>query len=96
MRGHIRKRGQNSWEIKFEVERTDGKRQTRYKSFKGTRREAHAELSRLLVQAQTGGFVDPINSPSPNTPAPASRTGAPPASSGPRVPNDIVSWSSTS
>jgi integrase len=59
MRGHIRKRGQNSWEIKFEVERTDGKRQTRYKSFKGTRREAHAELSRLLVQAQTGGFVDP-------------------------------------
>jgi hypothetical protein len=59
MRGHIRKRGQNSWEIKFEVERTDGKRQTRYKSFEGTRREAHAELSRLLVQAQTGGFVDP-------------------------------------
>jgi integrase len=58
MRGHIRKRGRNSWEIKFEIERTDGQRQTRYKSFRGSKSEAAAELTRLLAQVQTGGFVD--------------------------------------
>jgi len=59
MRGHIRKRGRNSWEIKFEVERTGGQRQTRYKSFKGTRRKAKDELARLLVQVADGGHVNP-------------------------------------
>jgi integrase len=58
VRGHIRKRGRN-WEIKYEVERTGGKRKTAYKSFKGTRREAQDELARLLVQVADGGHVNP-------------------------------------
>jgi integrase len=59
MRGHIRKRGRNSWEIKYDIDRADGQRRTRYRSFKGTRREAQAELTRLLAQAQAGGHVEP-------------------------------------
>src|SRR6516165_2343534 len=59
MKGHIRKRGRDSWELKYDLgERADGQRQTRYKSFRGTKREAQAELTRLLAQAQSGGFVD--------------------------------------
>jgi integrase len=59
MRGHIRKRGRNSFEIKYDIDRADGRRQTRYRSFKGTRREATAELNRLLAQVADGGHVDP-------------------------------------
>jgi len=57
--GHIRRRGANSWELKFDIDRADGQRQTRYKSFKGTRREAQAELARLLVAVADGAHVDP-------------------------------------
>jgi len=59
MRGHIRKRGRNSWEIKYDLDRAHGQRQTRYRSFKGTRREAQDELARLLAQVADGGHVDP-------------------------------------
>jgi integrase len=59
MRGHIRKRGRNSWEIKYDVERADGQRQTRYRSFRGARRAAQVELARLLTQVADGGHVNP-------------------------------------
>jgi len=59
MRGHIRPRGSGSWEIKYDVDRDGGRRQTIYRSFKGTRREAQAELARLLAQVADGGHVDP-------------------------------------
>jgi len=59
MRGHIRKRGRKSWEIKYDIDRADGQRQTRYKSFRGSKREAQAELTRLLAQVQAGGHVEP-------------------------------------
>src|SRR5262245_61467992 len=63
MRGHIRKRGEKrgvaTWEIKYELERDGGQRQTRYRSFKGSRREAQAELTRLLGSVQTGNHVEP-------------------------------------
>jgi integrase len=58
MRGHIRRRGRNSWELKYDV-REGGQRQTQYRSFKGTRREAAAELTRLLALVQEGGHVEP-------------------------------------
>jgi integrase len=57
MKGHIRQRGARSWEIKFDL---GGRpRQTRYHSFKGTRRQAQAELTRLLAEAQRGQYLDP-------------------------------------
>ena len=58
MKGHLRKRSRDSWEIKFDVDRADGRRRTVYRSFKGSRREAQAELTRLLAQAQSGGHVE--------------------------------------
>jgi integrase len=59
MRGHIRRRGARSWEIKHDTDRNGGQRQTVYKSFKGTRKEAEAELARLLARAAGGGHVNP-------------------------------------
>lgn len=61
MTGHVRRRGERSWEIKFDLG-TDplaGKRLTRYHSFKGTKREAEAELTRLKAGADKGEYVDP-------------------------------------
>jgi integrase len=58
--GHIRRRGEGSWEIKFDLGRNPvtGKRETRYHSFKGTRRQAQAELVRLSAEAIKGVYVD--------------------------------------
>src|SRR5262249_41896712 len=58
MRGHIRRRGRG-WELKFETERTNGKRQTRYRAYKGTRQQAQTELARLLTQVADGAHVNP-------------------------------------
>src|SRR5215813_6358379 len=59
--GHIRQRGQRSWELKFDLGRdpVSGKRASRYVAFRGTKREAQAELTRLLNQRNEGTYVDP-------------------------------------
>jgi hypothetical protein len=59
--GHIRRRGERSWELKFDLDRdpVTGKRETRYHSFKGTKREAQAELVRLSAEAIKGTYIDP-------------------------------------
>jgi integrase len=61
MRGHIRRRGETSWELKYEVaiDPHTKKRQTRYVSFKGSRREAQAKLAELLVAVAKGSHIDP-------------------------------------
>jgi integrase len=61
MTGHIRRRGSHSWELKFDNGRdpATGKRITRYRSFKGTKREAEAELIRLKAGADRGNYLDP-------------------------------------
>ena len=58
MTGHIRRRGERSWELKYDVG-TDasGRRKTRYASFKGSKREAALELAKLIANA--GEQVDP-------------------------------------
>jgi integrase len=53
MSGHIRRSGKASWELKFNVA---GK--TQYRSFKGTKREAIAEMTRLTASALAGTYVD--------------------------------------
>lgn len=60
MSGHIRRRGERSWELKFDLgtDPLTGKRITKYRSFKGTKREADAELRRLLGAADKGEYVD--------------------------------------
>jgi integrase len=61
MSGHIRRRGARSWELKFDLgtDPLTGKRLTRYHSFKGTKREAEVELTRLKASADQGTYVDP-------------------------------------
>ena len=59
--GHIQRRGSNSWRLKFDLGRdpATGRRSTRYVTFRGTKRDAQAELARLITQAHEGTFVDP-------------------------------------
>jgi hypothetical protein len=54
--GSMRQRSLGSWELKYEAERdpTTGQRRTRYKTFKGTKRDAQRELRRLLGQVDEG------------------------------------------
>jgi integrase len=59
MRGHIRKRGANSWELKYDTARVGGGRRTVYRSFRGSKREAQNELARLLTQVQDGTHTEP-------------------------------------
>ena len=59
MKGHIRRRGQSSWELKYEIG-TDpgtGRRITKYRAFKGSKREAQAELVRLMDTVRRGEHV---------------------------------------
>jgi integrase len=59
--GHIRRRGKSSWEIKFDLGRDPltGKRITKYKSIRGTKRDAQRELCQQLTAVNTGQFTDP-------------------------------------
>jgi Phage integrase, N-terminal SAM-like domain len=59
MSGHIRRRGKASWGLKFDVPGTNGARETRYASVKGTKREAAARLTELLSESARGTLVDP-------------------------------------
>src|SRR6516162_196826 len=61
MSGHIRRRGEQSWELKYEAgtDPRTGKRITKYASFKGTKREAQAELIRLMDAVRRGDYIDP-------------------------------------
>jgi integrase len=60
-RGHIRPQGERSWQLKFDLGRDPitQKRITKYVSFKGNKREAQAELTRLLAQRDAGNYADP-------------------------------------
>ena len=60
MRGSIQKRGNGSWRLVFDLDRDHtGKRHQKVITFRGTKREADDELSRILAEIKNGGFVDP-------------------------------------
>jgi integrase len=61
MSGHIRRRGERSWELKLDVGRNpvSGARETRYHSFKGTRKEAQVKLAELITAVSSGSYVEP-------------------------------------
>jgi integrase len=61
MSGHIRRRDERSWELKFDLgtDPLTGKRTIRYQSFKGTKREAQARLAELLAAVAKGSHIDP-------------------------------------
>jgi integrase len=59
MTGHIRRRGERSWELKFDIGRDErtGKRIIQYHSFKGTKKEAHVKLAELIASVAKGSYV---------------------------------------
>lgn len=59
MKGHIRRRGEHSWELKFDIGRDEktGKRITQFHSFKGTKKEAEQKLRELLGSFDKGSYV---------------------------------------
>ena len=61
MRGHITKRGKNSYSIKVSIgkDATTGKYKYQWVSVKGTKKEAEKRLSELLHQLDTGTFMKP-------------------------------------
>ena len=62
MTGHIRQRGKNSWELKFESGPRDpatGRRKIQYVTFRGTKRQAQIKLADLISAVGKGSFVEP-------------------------------------
>ena len=60
MRGHIRKRGKNSWQIAIYRGRDpDGKRLYDYVTVRGTKRQAEQRLTELVRGLDTGEYVEP-------------------------------------
>ena len=48
-RGYIRKRGDRSWQLVYDVPRgADGKRRQKYETVRGTKRQAEARLAEVL------------------------------------------------
>jgi integrase len=58
MKGHLRRRG-DTWAIVFDLRGADGKRRRKWHSFRGTKRQAQAELTRLLGEINQAEYVEP-------------------------------------
>lgn len=58
-RGNLTKRGESSWRMKFDIgaDSVTGKRRIEYVTFKGSKREAQAELTRRLAALDAGTHV---------------------------------------
>ena len=58
-RGNVTRRGRNSWRVKFDLgaDPVTGRRLTRFVTVRGTKRQAQAELTKLLSSADTGAYV---------------------------------------
>ena len=61
MSGSIRRRGKQSWELKFDLGRdpATGKRASRYHSFRGNKRAAQLRLAELIAAASSGSYIEP-------------------------------------
>ena len=59
MKGHIRRRGKRSWEIKYDVGTVAGDRITKYETIRGGKRDAQRALNAKLHEIDTGTLVEP-------------------------------------
>lgn len=59
--GHIRRRGKQSWELKYDIGRDPitGRRLVKTKNVKGTKRDAERELRNILSAVDSGGYSGP-------------------------------------
>ena len=60
MKGHIRPRGEGAWAIILDVgvDPETGRRRQKWHNFRGTKRAAEGERTRLLHELQTGAYVE--------------------------------------
>ena len=61
MKGHIQRRGKQSWRLKFDIgdDPLTGQRRTQYKAVKGKRADAERELRAVLFRHDKGFAIDP-------------------------------------
>jgi integrase len=60
MKGCIYPRGERKWALVIDLPRgTDGKRKQKWHTITGTKKDAERELTRLLHELNTGGYVEP-------------------------------------
>ena len=60
MKGHIKKRSKKSWSIVLYLGRDEsGKRKQKWHTVQGTKKDAEAELARLINEVNTGDYVEP-------------------------------------
>ena len=60
MKGHLRERSPGHWAIVLDVRDPEtGKRRRKWHSFKGTKREAQIECSRLISEISGGAYIEP-------------------------------------
>ena len=60
MRGHIRQRGKRSWAIVLDLGRDSrGRRRQHWQTVRATKKDAERELTKLLHELDTGGYVEP-------------------------------------
>jgi integrase len=60
MKGHIRERSPGCWAIVIDMHDSEnGKRKRKWHSFRGTKRQAQVECSRLISQLKDGLYVEP-------------------------------------
>ncbi len=61
MKGHIRQRSPGSWEIKYDAGRDPetGKRQIKFKTVRGAKRDAQRALRDAINAVEDGGYADP-------------------------------------
>jgi integrase len=59
MRGHLTRRGQRSWRLKYDLASGGSGRQTRYVTLHGTRAQAEAQAAKVLASVAGGTHVDP-------------------------------------
>ena len=60
MRGHIRERSPGRWAIILDIrDPGTGKRKRKWHSFRGTKKQAQTECSRLITEMSRGAYVEP-------------------------------------
>src|SRR5262245_19464342 len=60
MKGHLQRRGERSWRLKYDIgSDAAGDRQTRYVTLRGTKAEAQKAAAKILASVATGTHVEP-------------------------------------
>ncbi len=60
MRGSTQRRGKGTWRLVYDLDRgPDGQRRQKTVTFRGTKKDAEAELVDQIAKIKNGGFVEP-------------------------------------